>query len=964
MTLQNETRVVGRDQELRHLAGLCADAAGGVGRVGLISGAAGIGKSRVATEVMRRAGAAGFVVLHGAAHPLHTGLAYAPLVEAVGPYLRSQQHELPAGLNDLGRLFPDLRLPAPEPLGDPALEKTRLFEAVVRALAGIARRRPVLLFVDDLHWADPATLELVHYVARGLTEHRLLLLVTYRRGEVTTATPLGEFVHSMRRRSGAAEVSLGPLDGAAVTDLLLDLLGAEPPEPLAEAVIKRADGVPLFVTALVGQLVDSGGLRRTRAGWELAPGSLDLLPTIVRDVVLARLIRLGPAQRRLLELIGVAGESSTADLLEAVWHAGCGPFGEVLRELVEDGLVVEEEQGGTLRCRIAHPLYAEVAHAEMTELERRRTHAEVAAVLERLRPQDVVALAPHYRHAAELLDPVRTLDVLSCAGLRALELHADQEAVQYLGAALRKARDLGDRGPISQLCGALGQAHQRRGELDSAARAWQEGLHAAQEEGEQRSAGMLHHRLALLEWDRGNNALAMEHLTAGQGTDLASAHWEAEQLCIRTMLLARQWADTPQREASRQLAELAALVERHPRSVLARAALHLVRAYLALDADDPVGAKREAELLLPLAEETGNEMVVGTTWRMLAVCEATLGNLDAARDHAARLVDVTHRLGVPTLECSARATLAGIHYLTGDWDCAMSEAESAISLARRSGSARGLAGGLLTQVVLLARRGRLREARACFDAAEEAYGTGLSRDRNITTGRAVAAAAIACAAGDRADVLAVPHTLFVHNALPGAANLLVLADGLLAGRDCEAALGVARRLRSIASGTAPLPIAIADRIEGQVARLRGEPVPRLLASAEDRFVVLGMPVEAAVARLERAETMIDLEPAAAGEAAAQCLADFERVGARPLVDRTRLLLRRLGVRSTGRVTAGVLSDREREVAALVAEGLSNAEIAGRLFLSVRTVETHLHHIYARLGLESRVALAQWATQRT
>lgn len=345
-------RLLGRDAELRRLVGVVDEVAAGAGRVVLISGDAGIGKSRLAAEVITSAQATGFVVLRGGAHPLHAGLAYAPLVEALGPYLsgidESRRHELLAGLDDLGRLFPDLRLPPRERLGDPALERTRLFESVARLVARIARRTPVLLFIDDLHWADPATVEMLHYLGRSATGRRVLLIVTYRSTDVSTATPLGDFVGSLRRAEVTVYVPLGSLDGVAVTDLLRDLLRAEPPPQLVDAVIRRAAGVPLFVTALIGQLIESGDLSRVPGGWTLSPGALDLLPIIVRDVVLARLAKLGADERRILELIAVAGEAAAVDLLEAVSRGDVRVLSDSLRRLVADRLVVEREVTGAL----------------------------------------------------------------------------------------------------------------------------------------------------------------------------------------------------------------------------------------------------------------------------------------------------------------------------------------------------------------------------------------------------------------------------------------------------------------------------------------------------------------------------------------------------------------------------------------------------------------------------------------
>jgi hypothetical protein len=152
--------LVGRAAEAAWLAAAVARAADGRGGAAFLSGEPRIGKTRLAREALALARARGFVVLEGAAYPLESDLAYGLIVGALGPFLRGldpvRRAALVSGLADLGRLFAELRLPAPEPLLDPALEKTRLFEAVARLLDRLAREAPLVLFLDDLHWADPA----------------------------------------------------------------------------------------------------------------------------------------------------------------------------------------------------------------------------------------------------------------------------------------------------------------------------------------------------------------------------------------------------------------------------------------------------------------------------------------------------------------------------------------------------------------------------------------------------------------------------------------------------------------------------------------------------------------------------------------------------------------------------------------------------------------------------------------
>ncbi|MBC6463073.1 ATP-binding protein [Actinomadura sp. HBU206391] len=246
--------LVGRSAELTRVRAVVDRVAGGQGRMLLLAGPAGIGKSRLLEEATALAGDRGFVMLRGGARVLGRGLAYAPILEALGPYLRAlapgQRVRLLDGLADLGRLFTDLHLPPTEPLGDPALERTRLFEAVARLLARMAERAPVVLAMDDLHWADTATAELLHYVARGVSGHPILILDAYRSGEAARQPALQALVQDLRRAGLAEELRLGGLAPEAIRSPARAVLGGEPPPALVELLAARAAGSPLITTTL------------------------------------------------------------------------------------------------------------------------------------------------------------------------------------------------------------------------------------------------------------------------------------------------------------------------------------------------------------------------------------------------------------------------------------------------------------------------------------------------------------------------------------------------------------------------------------------------------------------------------------------------------------------------------------------------------------------------------------------
>lgn len=904
------TRLVGRDPELATLSRAVVEASAGSGRMMLLSGEAGIGKSRLAAQTLEVARAGGFAAMSGRAHALHAGLAYAPIVEAIRPHVAVlTDYE---GLADLGRLVADPRLPAAPPLGDPELERTRMFEAVS---ALVRRLAPVVLFVDDLHWADRGTIELVHYLGQAARGSRVLVLAAYRPGDT-----LNDLVVAIRRDNPGDELGLEPLADDAVAELARDLLGAEPEPDLLRGVTSRAKGVPLFVTALL-QGREVGGP----------------LPMIVRDVVLGRLRQLDEPERRLMEIAAVAGATGTAEVLRGVWAAP--GFQRTVRKLRDEGLLAEQSDGGTVTYRVAHPLYAEAAYTELTLGERRGLHAELAAAIDKYTPDDVLALAPHYREAGDLVDGDRVAEVMTEAGWRALRVHAAEEAVQYLTAATATAKPA----LLPTLLDGLGRAHQGAGRLDDAAAAWNEAVTLAERLGDTRVLRLLRPRLALVESERGNAHLAEEHSLAGIR---AAGHDTPEAAVLHILFTIRQ-GDAEQMKAA--VIRLVAWGEKDP-SPAAQTAGHGGRALLALLHNDFAAARAETREALAhgvLVEEE-SPIYAQSARRMLIGLSVLAGDVPASLDHARIGHGERAEFELPSARCSGQYGLATARYLAGDVAGALEEIELGVGVARRAGLPRSLTRMLLCRAFLLSEQGRVGEAEACVAEAKQSP---LSPDRSVTPLAELAETALAVHSGHPAQAPGFSSLALFNEQLVACVGLLFGGLAALAA-DARPQVGEAcARLRELGR-TAPFLDALADRLDGLRTR---EPEP--LRAASERLEAMGALLLAAQARLEWAEFTRDRE------AIAHCLAVFERAGVTPWIDRARRLARAAGLRLAPPRRGGVLSNRESQVAGLVGEGLANAEIAARLFLSERTVETHLRNSYAKLGLTSRIALARWVAEQ-
>ncbi len=959
--------LVGRAGELARAGMLLEDVAQGRGRVLLLGGPAGIGKSRLTGEILTLAARRGFVSLSGGAQVLGQGLAYAPLLEALGPYLvglePARRVRLVDGLPDLGRLFAELHLPPVTPLGDPALERTRLFEAVARLLGRLAGQAPVVLAMDDLHWADAATVELLHYVARGIGAQRLLVVGAYRTDEPVEATVLHMLVRDLRRAGLAEELELPGLTGEAIRSLAAAVLGGDPPRPLVEMLVARAVGSPLMVTALMRELVASGGVFRSGGAWVVGAGALDLVPVVVHDMVVGRLRCLAAEDRAVLELVALAGDAAFPPTLAGVLGIDEGLLMARLRALVEVGLVFEVVQGQDVGYRTSHPAYAEVAYSELGEAARRRLHGKIAEVLERHRPGDTTLLAPHYRGAGGYVAAERALEVLLAAGEQALEVQAGAEAARYLEAARSRATTLGDDRQAAAILERLGEAEELAGRTAAAMAAWEAAADTYLRLDEHEAVARVCHHLAFAAWDQGQVERAWALLTDG----LALAASDAELIKLREarvrMLGRLGELDAVEAEAD----ELLALGERHglPRVVTYA---NLCRAYRQEHRGDYEQVRRTCLHTIAAAEPVGDLLVTDHAYRQLISLELTLGRHDQARSLARTALRLARTTGIPTQESLALCLLGHAEFLAGDWDEAQRLATEALSLGHRVGSARSIALGLTCRALVLVHRGNLADAVACLTEARARFSERLLADRHLFSLIETVESMIALERGDPSRALAIAegHATSALTFRPW--QLATLGESqVAAGRPASAALATAAQIARL-DVTAPYLAALAARLTGLAAHQRGdhEIARRDLRRAAEGFGELTMPFEAARCRLAWAMAAATEHPEDAVISAQESLTTFTGIGARRFADRSRGLLRDLGVRPAPArrrgPPAGGLSQREAEVVRLVAEGLSNSEIARRLVISPRTVTTHLQHVYARLGIGSRVALVRYAVR--
>ena len=422
----------GRDADLARCTEVLdgVDRGGGAGAV-VLEAEAGMGKTSVLGVLLAEAGARGFAVLEGRGHALGRGVAYGPIAAALGRHLRevepAERDRLVEGLDSLGRLIEGLGTP---PVGaDPDVERSRLVQSVARLLGRLAAERPVLLAVDDLHWADSATLEVLDHLVTELLSERVVLMTASRTGASAARPDVRHVVGRLRRLPVAVRVELGPLGPDAIAAVAADRLGGPVSSALVEDLAARTGGVALAVDAVVRELRDAGVVEEGSDGWR-ATGPITVPPYVV-DLFEERVEALPAGARAVLGAVVVADEALDRDDLVALAEGVPDP-----RPAVAAGLLRELPTGG---WDVSHPLVAEAVERTIDETDRRALHAGLAARLAPLGDGVLDRYARHVVGAGSLVPDADAADVLARAGRRALRTNAADPAARWLSAAVVRA---------------------------------------------------------------------------------------------------------------------------------------------------------------------------------------------------------------------------------------------------------------------------------------------------------------------------------------------------------------------------------------------------------------------------------------------------------------------------------------------------------------------------------------------
>ena len=466
---------VGRAADLDALDGVLAEAADGRRRLVLVHGEPGIGKTRLAAEFARRAHADGAIVLYGRCDE-EALLAQQPFLEALRHYVATcPPQELPGRLRhasgELRRIMPELadRVPdLPAPLtGDPEGARSRLFEAVAALLCEAAQREPVVLVLDDLHWADKSTVLLLKYLARYPRQARLMVLGMYRDTDVGTDDPLFAMLTELGRERQLERHSLESLDPSAVAELVGVHTGDRASAELCQTVYEGTEGNAFFVVEVLRHLAESAASGEPRPG--PATGGL-AVPDSVKDVIGQRIARLGKEANRLLAAASVLGHEFELQVLERLAILPEDELVDALEAAVRAS-VIEEVAGPACRYTFSHALIRDTVYGKLTATRRAILHRRAGSAIEDAHATDLephlAGLAHHYAQAGLSGDLDKTIEYGRRAGEHAIAQLAYERAVAHFRRTIEliDAMDPGRRqGPRCDLVIAQGEAERRAGD--------------------------------------------------------------------------------------------------------------------------------------------------------------------------------------------------------------------------------------------------------------------------------------------------------------------------------------------------------------------------------------------------------------------------------------------------------------------------------------------------------------------
>jgi DNA-binding CsgD family transcriptional regulator len=951
--------IVGREEPLLQLDHVLAAAREGHPRLVLLAGEAGVGKTRLALELERRARERGLLVLHG--ESIEFGgeeFPYAPIVAALrdlpDAWLADVLEEIDEeAREELAALLPRRpRIRSGQNRFSSRYGQARLCELVLDLLGRLAdEHTPVLVVLEDLHWADRSSRDLLAFLARSLRAERLAFAVTYRTGELPRHHPLRRLLAELARRPVVTRLELDPLGRNHVAAQLEAIAGQPVAARLVDRMHARSGGNPFFVEELFAAC---------REGADRVPGT-------VAEAVLGRVGRLPVRARSLLSVVAAAGGRVEHAVLELVSPES--ELGPTVRDALDAGLLAVDDREVALR----HGLIGEVVYGSLVPGERVALHRRLARAM-------ATTGAPPARladqwHRAGAYDDALAASVQ--AGLHAARVYAFTEARGHLDRAL-ELWSVADRRPDGvdhvELLARASQAARYTGDRERAVALGRQALEEVDDSRAPIRAARLYERLGeFASWDD-RAALACY--------DRALTLLPPDPLPERARLLAaqghalmgmRRWEEA--RERCELALTAAGEVHGEQQAAAAGVTLGLVLAFLG----DAASGERHLRTALDIAKRVGAGEVTARAYVHLGELLRLRGEHAAALDAMETGERVAARLGM-------RGSFGHFMYVNGADDLVRlgrwEEAEQRIEYGDRVDL--GVVAGTMHHTIaghLHALRGEAAAARMHLEAASGLAREGLPGEFVTPIHSAWAtlamvegdpdeaarqvASAFAAVPDDDRDPLYTPvlHWLGVRAQAERAEHARARRDPVERVAAAGHADELLADLERLLERHAPVPDALAHRAAAQAERTRiaGNSDPARWQAAERAWERLREPHPTAYAQLRHAEALLahSGDRGAAATLLASAHRTAEELGARPLCEAVHGLARRARVRLDAARRSieddVLLTRRETDVLELLSDGLTNRQIAERLFISEKTVGTHVAHIFEKLDVHTRAA---------
>lgn len=980
--------LVGRARELARSRERLDRVEAGHGGLLLLSGEGGIGKTRLAAAILEEGERRDWGCVTGGANPVESGVPYALFSDALLPALARLDEDARVALTrgveaELAVLFPTL---ATEEHRRVALAagagefKSRVFWNAAELVRRYTKRAPLLVVLEDLHWADSSSLELLHFLARHIDDVPVLIVGTYKPSERDARPALRSTLHSLGAQRGTDTLELVPLGPDDTEELVCRVFetDATVARTFARTLHAWTDGNPFFLTETLKELVQSGRLRRDGdrwMGWEVTDFDL---PGSVRDAILQRLRPLDESTREVADLAATLGMRMRYDTLAAVAACGEDALLEALEALVVRGILLERESAGAVLYEFPHALVRETLYTELGPTRSRRMHRAIAERLEEhygaRADEHADELAYHFSRTHGGAQGRKAVRYLAAAGRSAFAKYANGEAEMYLAGALARleAEATPDPAELADLRTDLARTRQRLGDYDGAMALWAQVRDVSGAAGDQARVAAAERRMGLACFWTGRFGEAIAHYDAGLDAarlagDLAmqARISVAKGMCLHDM-------GRPD-EAKTSVEHALSLASGGEPALLAR--VHRALMLLHVWTGPAELARRHGEEAIRLAHDTEDRTLVFSAHWGMGVLEGLRGNSEGLTDQIGRMRSIAEEIDSPVLR--AWTAELEIEYAAGrgEWDEGIALGEKTITVARALNQSILVPRLLVWTALMYLPRGEIERGEQYVEEAWKRSGAGTDdRPPNLHTviPAYIGRAALHLARGEYEDAIRVGEAGLeiadrhgyvawsIHRLVP------IITESALWLGDLDRARRLGERLRrdSEVHGHR-LGLAWAHTCDAVVAWLGGDPEEGavLLDRAAVELEAIPFVFDAARARRQLAGRLADMGDREGSLRELRLAHDvFVRLGAEEELAKARDQFREVGSRPPARALVrggGGLTGRELEIARLVRERKSNKAIGKALGISVRTVSTHLSNIYRKLEISTRGELADW-----